>query len=620
MNSNILCADIGTTSLKAGIINSNGEVVSFSVKQFSTTETDFLAQNWLHEFIQCTVQMNQNTEIHAICISGNGPTVISDNGRTLLWNKENTIDQNQFSETKSLFIPKFCEFKKRFSNDFNQTQFLFGSPEYLIYKLTNNAVTILPEERFIPAYWTNEELTKYNIPCNKIPNFVPTGYNAGNTTTEITKLLNLSKPVPVFCGGPDFIVALIGTNTLSEGKVCDRAGSSEGINLCCKNPVFVPGFRTLPSVISGLWNISVINNKSGSILAKYKNQLETEYNKQISYEELFSDSIEDKNSQGFFILSEILNNFSNSLDKLKKLAKENSIPMIEPISITGGQAKNSKWVQLKAEATKTDISICNTADCELIGNAVVAFYGLGKFSSLQDAANNIVKTAKTFSYKNNSNKMKIFKLDNNCDTIIFDIDSTLYTNQAYAIEQVDTQIRFFAKKQNISEEKARTLISNFRKEWSKQNNGKKISLGNTLTHFGVTIEDSIKMRETLLDPSKFLKTDEQLIKTIRKLKEKFKIICVTNNPVLPARKTLEAIGIAQLIPEIIGLDTCFKSKPAKEPFELAVKKMNTSPEKCISIGDRYDMDISLPLELGMSGILVSSVNDVYTLPELLMQK
>ena len=161
----------------------------------------------------------------------------------------------------------------------------------------------------------------------------------------------------MFCGGPDFIVALIGTNTLSEGKVCDRAGSSEGINLCSKNPVFAPGFRTLPSVIPGLWNISVINNKSGILFAEYKKQLESVFNKQINYEELFSDSIEDKNSQGFFILSEILNNFTNSLDKLKKLAKENDIPFSEPISITCGQAKNSNWVQLKAENSKTDISI-----------------------------------------------------------------------------------------------------------------------------------------------------------------------------------------------------------------------------------------------------------------------
>ena len=170
MNSNILCADIGTTSLKAGIINSNGEVVSFSVKQFSATQTDFIAKDWLQEFIQCAVQMTQNTEIHAICISGNGPTVISDNGRTLLWNCENTINQNEFSETKSLFIPKFCEFKKRFSDDFEKTQFLFGSPEYLIYKLTNTAVTILPEERFVPAYWTNEELAKYNIEITRFTN------------------------------------------------------------------------------------------------------------------------------------------------------------------------------------------------------------------------------------------------------------------------------------------------------------------------------------------------------------------------------------------------------------------------------------------------------------------
>ena len=57
MNSNILCADIGTTSLKAGIINSNGEVVSFSVKQFSATQTDFIAKDWFQEFIQCAVHL-----------------------------------------------------------------------------------------------------------------------------------------------------------------------------------------------------------------------------------------------------------------------------------------------------------------------------------------------------------------------------------------------------------------------------------------------------------------------------------------------------------------------------------------------------------------------------------
>lgn len=618
MNSNILCADIGTTSLKAGIINSNGEVVSFSVKQFSTSEKQFTAKEWLPALIQCKAQMNKDIEIHAICISGNGPSVISDEGYTLLWNCELTIDKNDYSQTKSLFIPRFLEFKKRYPKQFNKTQFLLGTPEYLIYLLTQNKITILPEERFIPAYWNKDELTKYEIPQYKIPDFVSVGYNAGNTTPKITEQLCLSKPVPVFCGGPDFVTALIGTNTLTPGKVCDRAGSSEGINLCSDKAVFSPEVRTLPSIVPNLWNISVINEKSGSIFSEYKKQQEAELQKNISYQELFSDSIEDKNSQGFFILSEILSNFNNSLNKLKIFAKNNNLQFNEPISITGGQAKNSQWMELKAEQTNTSIAVCNIADSELIGNAAIAMFGLGIYNSIQTAANAIVKHTQVFSKKQTKSQMKIYKLNKDCDTIIFDIDSTLYTNQAYAIEQVDIQIREFAKSQNISESKARTLISNFRKEWSKQNNGKKISLGNTFIHFGVTIEDSIKMRETLLEPSLFLKKDEQLIKTICKLKEKYKIICVTNNPVIPARKTLEAIGISEFIPEIIGLDTCHKSKPAIEPFMLAVKKMNTTAEKCISVGDRFDMDLALPLELGMSGILVSNVKQVYTLPDILM--
>jgi phosphoglycolate phosphatase/putative hydrolase of the HAD superfamily len=35
---------------------------------------------------------------------------------------------------------------------------------------------------------------------------------------------------------------------------------------------------------------------------------------------------------------------------------------------------------------------------------------------------------------------------------------------------------------------------------------------------------------------------------------------------------------------------------------------------CISIGDRYDIDLALPLKLGMGGILVDGVSDVYRLP------
>ena len=217
--------------------------------------------------------------------------------------------------------------------------------------------------------------------------------------------------------------------------------------------------------------------------------------------------------------------------------------------------------------------------------------------------------------------MKIYKIPTDLRAFIFDIDSTLYTNQAYAFEQVDCQVRQFAKERGITADEARRMVADYRKKFAAEHEGSKVSLGNTLLAFGVPIEQSVQWRRELLEPADFLGRDEELINTLKILQEKYLLICVTNNPVLPARKTLEAIGVSDFFPDIVGLDTCFKSKPALEPFETAVNVLSKSAcvsgeneitaQNCLAVGDRYDMDIALPLEMGMGGILVSGVEEVY---------
>lgn len=213
--------------------------------------------------------------------------------------------------------------------------------------------------------------------------------------------------------------------------------------------------------------------------------------------------------------------------------------------------------------------------------------------------------------------MKIYKIPEHLKTIIFDIDSTLYTSAAYAFEQVDCQVREFARQRGITAEEARKMVADYRHQFAKENDGKKVSLGNTLLAFGISIEKSVEWRKTLMEPADFLSRDEKLILTLENLEKKYQLICVTNNPVFTARKTLDAIGISSFFPEIVGLDTCYKSKPAVEPFMKACEIMNCKPEECISIGDRFDMDIGLPLELGMGGIHVSGVEEVYQLCDVL---
>ena len=211
--------------------------------------------------------------------------------------------------------------------------------------------------------------------------------------------------------------------------------------------------------------------------------------------------------------------------------------------------------------------------------------------------------------------MKIYKIPEDLRAFIFDIDSTLYTNQAYAFEQVDCQVRQFAKERGITADEARRMVADYRKKFAAEHEGSKVSLGNTLLAFGVPIEQSVQWRRELLEPADFLSRDERLIQTLINLQSKYKLICVTNNPVLPARKTLEALGVSEFFPEIVGLDTCFKSKPAVEPFQIALNILGEKAENCVAVGDRYDMDIALPLEMGMGGILVSGVEEIYQISE-----
>ena len=206
--------------------------------------------------------------------------------------------------------------------------------------------------------------------------------------------------------------------------------------------------------------------------------------------------------------------------------------------------------------------------------------------------------------------MEKFNLPQNPTTLIFDIDGTLYTSAEFVQEQIDVQVRHWADINGMSHEDARKKIADFRKKYAAENDGKKISLGNVFLNFGVDIDTSIRWRIELLKPENFLKPNEELKTALEKASEKFTLIAVTNNPVEAARKTLAVLGLDKIIPEIIGLDTCRKSKPAKEILDITLERTGAKAEECISIGDRYDIDLSLPVKMGMGGVLVNGADEV----------
>ncbi|MDR1949938.1 MAG: HAD family hydrolase [Spirochaetaceae bacterium] len=223
--------------------------------------------------------------------------------------------------------------------------------------------------------------------------------------------------------------------------------------------------------------------------------------------------------------------------------------------------------------------------------------------------------------------MKILKLPASVSAFLFDMDMTLYTHPEYAQFQIDSPVRRLARRLGFSFEEMGEAIAAYRRGWADTHGGQSISLGNVFTAFGVSIAESIRWREELYEPTDYLGEDPRLREALLALSPPpgraalsgtaAALVVVTNNPVSIAEKTLSALGVADLFTAIVGLDTCGVSKPHEAPFRRAAELAGVPPANCVSVGDRYDIDIAVPLELGMGGILVDGVEDVYRLPDLL---
>lgn len=348
MLNTVLAVDIGTSSLKAGLITANGEDVFVCRQKYSSADSLYIASKWFHYLEAAMNKINAAiekistpVEIIAISISGNGPTLVSEKGLTYRWNDEvsaSVMDKLSENGKKSLFIPRILSFKEKFPEEYNESKYLFSGPEYLIYQLIGKAITILPEERYKTAYWTDEALVENGIKKEKMPPYMTVGQKYGKLTEEAAAALTLEPGLPVYGAGPDFIAALIGTGTTKVGVLCDRSGSSEGINFCIDKPIFAEGIRTLPSVVPGLWNISVLIPQS----SKYPED-------------------------------ERLEKVAEAINYLKKISKENNIDFPDSMRVTGGQTSNKFFLQKKANKVGLRLIISKCKHAELLGDARVVW-------------------------------------------------------------------------------------------------------------------------------------------------------------------------------------------------------------------------------------------------------
>jgi FMN phosphatase YigB (HAD superfamily) len=212
--------------------------------------------------------------------------------------------------------------------------------------------------------------------------------------------------------------------------------------------------------------------------------------------------------------------------------------------------------------------------------------------------------------------MKIVAIEGEPSALIFDLDNTLYTNPSYAAFQEDVLVERLGRELGLGTEGAKARIAALRAERAEAGLGK-TSLGRLFAAMGIEIATSVRWREECIEPARWLKRDPKLDHALGELAKDYKLALMTNNPRLVGEKSLDALGVRSRFSVLVGLDDTLSGKPAAEPFVETARKLALDPRRCVSIGDRFDVDLAPAMELGMGAILVSGVEDVYRLPEAL---
>jgi len=405
--------------MKAGVISSQGKLLGYGRHFFySDPHKGFDAQIWEKAFLYLLEEL-KGLPVEALAISSNGPTLIpvgADGNpvfSALFWQDGRMIPQ----KGPSYYLPKIAWLKEHHPEIYQKTSLFLSPSEYLLYKLTGQAFMASSDKRFTQYIWTGKQVEQNGLDARKLPPVENIGTQAGRVQSGGAAWSGLIEGLPCFLMGSDFQASLLGTGAVRPGIVCDRAGTSEGLNYCTSAKPRGRELRNLPHVIPGLWNSSAILSSTGALFEWFR---ELTGMKDRSYQEMLqeimhADSGKDplyffpslkhgglwefsggmlmglepmhgREDLGRVMLESIGFSVRRGIDLL-----ERKIGPVGELILCGGQAKSPLWNQMKADLTGRSWSLPEIIDAELTGCACACALGLAEFSSLEEASKSLVQ-------------------------------------------------------------------------------------------------------------------------------------------------------------------------------------------------------------------------------------
>lgn len=416
--------DIGTTSVKAGLFTHDGDLVRSAVnryRQFRSYES-FVEMNpeafWL-ALCEALRKLKPPPEISGISIGGHGPSPVflgasmEPVAPSMLWmdrraEREASILSDLLGRDvqPSWYVPQTMWLRNHKHKIFTRLRKVAQPMDYVAWKLTGSLIASVASKEILP--WSDEEIDAAGLDPDMFPEQRVMGELIGYTDPDVLDMAGLRGGIPVFAGAPDFVEAILATASFEKGVVCDKAGTSEGIELCWDSPV--KGFYTAPHPLDeNLWHTGASLSTTGlsmewmsSLVSKHPWELAEEaeiappgsggliFLPYLSHER---HSISAMGAMVNISLNHGLPEVSRAImegcgcamrmviDRFKEKGVQ-----IKEIRTTGTQSISRLWNQIKADITGLPVVSQRVLEGEMLGAAMIAAYGSGGYHSIQEAS------------------------------------------------------------------------------------------------------------------------------------------------------------------------------------------------------------------------------------------
>ena len=304
---------------------------------------------------------------------------------------------------------------------YQQSRYFLPTGDYINYLLTNEVGATLHADDGTKWYWDSETIGKVDLDEEKFPPLVKSGSLVGGVSKLAAKAFGLKEGLPLYAGGPDFIATILGSGVSRPSMVCNRSGTSEGVNLCTATPLHDERLLTYKHPVEPYYNLSGVISTSGKAINWAKELLMgregTEFYKiaastqigeviflpYLSGERtpiwnpaaqgvLFGLTLEsDKGRVARAVVEGVCFALRDVLEVMAELGGE-----AEVIRVTGGPAESAFLNQMKSDVTGLKVEVPTARDAELVGLAIIGYTALGRYSSLREGAQEMVKVGESY--------------------------------------------------------------------------------------------------------------------------------------------------------------------------------------------------------------------------------